>query len=133
MPEDTKVDLWADENKPKVNLVQTIKQYRVEIPNQHYEYYAVLSVREDGYVEVDDFKFNGVRGPKRGGYRLSDPNDKKIWDAQLEVWGWLQEWELVELKPIGPEDSEYFATHELEKEAAITSAKANEFDKEAGW
>jgi len=114
MTEQDKLDIFADENEPEAHLVQTIRQYRIEIPNQHYEYYAVVSVREDGYCELDDFKFDGIRGPKQGGgYKLSDPEDKALWDTQQDVWGWLQEWDYVSLKPIGPEDSEYFATESL--------------------
>jgi hypothetical protein len=30
-----------------------------------------------------------------------------------EIYLWLQEWEFIELRPIGPEDSEYFATDKL--------------------
>ena len=29
------------------------------------------------------------------------------------VWNWLVEWEFVELRKIGPEDSEYFALPRL--------------------
>ena len=110
---DEKLDIYADENEPKSYSIGVIRQYRVEIPNQHYNFYAVLSVREDNYAEIDGIKFDGVAGPKTGGFRLSDPNDKAAWDLQQEVWGWLMEWELVELKAIGPEDSEYFATEKL--------------------
>jgi hypothetical protein len=120
----SEVDIYADENEPDVSLVQTIKQYRVEIPNTRYDYYAVLSVREDGYCELDHFKFHGVSGPVQGQY-----NSTESYALQREVWDWLVEWELVELKPIGPEDSEYFITHELEK----TAAKKNLPDEEAGW
>ena len=62
MPEDTKVDLWADDNKPRVHEVGKITQYRIDIPTQHFDYYAVLWVREDGYAELHDFKFHGKRG-----------------------------------------------------------------------
>jgi hypothetical protein len=34
-------------------------------------------------------------------------------EALNEVWEWLVEWELIELRSIGPEDSEYFATDKL--------------------
>jgi hypothetical protein len=33
--------------------------------------------------------------------------------ARDEVYSWLTEWEFIELRQIGPEDSEYFATDKL--------------------
>jgi len=97
-----KLDIYADENEPKSYSIGVIRQYRVEIPNQHYNFYAVLSVREDNYAEIDGFKFDGVTGPVTESFAQTQ-----------EVWSWLQEWDYVVLKPIGPEDSEYFATDKL--------------------
>ena len=118
------MDIFADENKPRVADLGKITTYRIDIPNAHFDYYAVLWVREDGYAELQDFKFHGIRSPQQGEY-----NSVESYAQRKEVWDWLMEWELVELKPIGPEDSEYFITHELEKEAA----KNNSYDEEAGW
>lgn len=130
MPEDTKVNIFADENQPRVMDLGKITTYRIDIPNQHFDYYVVLWVREDGYAEIQDFKFYGERGPMNVHSQLKHPEEAhKAWEAQKEVWDWLMEWELVELKPIGPEDSEYFITDLLEKEAA----KGKTYDKEAGW
>ena len=124
MPEDTKVDIFADENKPRVADLGKITVYRVDIPNQHFDYYAVLWVREDGYCELHDFKFHGVPSPQQGTY-----NSVESYTQVKEVWDWLMEWELVELKPIGPEDSEYFITDQMHIQAALV----NKYDEEAGY
>lgn len=80
--------------------------------NQHL--FAVVVVFPDGLVELDRFKsWDGVVGPIHGGYHLQDPEHRKVWDAGRDVMQWLCDHEFVQLRPIGPEDSEYFATSKL--------------------
>jgi hypothetical protein len=38
----------------------------------------------------------------------------ELWKLHREIYDWLQEWELAVLQPIGPEDSEWFATTNLD-------------------
>lgn len=74
---------------------------------------CTLTVDEHGYVEFDDWFWNGEKR-KPGGYRFSNPEDVKRYEACHEMQEYLAEVEeLIELKPIGPEDSEYFATEKL--------------------
>ncbi len=124
MADENQVDIFADENQPRVHDGGKITMYRIDIPNHHFDYYVVLWAREDGYAEIHEYKFHGVRGPDH-----ERDNFSVRYEREKEVWDWLMEWELVELKPIGPEDSEYFITDLLQKEAA----KANQYDEEAGW
>jgi hypothetical protein len=72
----------------------------------------VLVFPDDGLCELHDWYWFGQKDQHKP-YRLTDPEDKARWDAMQEVWFWLREWELVELKKIGPDDSEYFATERL--------------------
>jgi|SRR5215471_1258800 len=104
-------DLWADHNEPTTRTHGVL--YHVEIPGHPREVNARILVYNDGLAELEHFTWFGVHGPKRGGYRLSDPEDKKLWDTKEEVLAWLAEWGLIKLKRIGREDSEWFATEEL--------------------
>lgn len=107
MTEQKEVDIFADENEPRNQFFGNM--YRVGFDKY---IYATLRVADDGYCDLWDWYWFGLRDPHRG-YKLSDPEDHKLWDAMQNVWTWLREWEFVELKPIGPEDSEYFATERL--------------------
>jgi hypothetical protein len=78
----------------------------------HDSAFAHIRVAEDGMCELWDWGWYGRRDPHRP-YRLTDPNDKALWDTMKKVWKWLEEYELVELRPIGPEDYEFFATDKL--------------------
>lgn len=71
-----------------------------------------LSVDQYGYCQLMDWYFFHRRDPHRP-YHLSEQEDAELYECERLVWEWLAEWELVELKPIGPEDSEYFATDKL--------------------
>lgn len=74
---------------------------------------CTLSVDEHGYVEFNDWFWENQKR-KPGGYRLSNPEDLARWEAMRELQEYLRDVEeLIELKPIGPEDSEYFATDKL--------------------
>lgn len=74
---------------------------------------CTLTVDEHGYVEFDDWFWHGVKR-KPGGYRFSNPADVERHAAYIELQEFLAyEHELIELRAIGPEDSEYFATDKL--------------------
>jgi len=110
--EDDEIDIYADIVKPEAKLLSHV--YTV-IPAYPFSTKIRVSVRvyQDGLVNLDRYSWFGKSGPKHGGYRLSDPKDKEIWDTNQEVYAWLSEWEFIELKRIGPEDSEWFATEKL--------------------
>jgi hypothetical protein len=72
--------------------------------------WAYVCVQDDGLAELWKWYWFGIRSPEHAmplGY------DPRLDLAKQEVWEWLMEWELIELRPIGPEDSEYFATLKL--------------------
>lgn len=99
--------LWIDDNEPKCAYHGTLVS--VHVPGHRAKVNCQVLVYHDGLIELNHFTWFGVTGPKAGGYLLGNADDRKIWDAGREVLGWLQEWDLIELRPIGPEDSEYFA------------------------
>jgi hypothetical protein len=101
-------DVYNDENEPKYGAIGTM--YCVH--SERREAVAYLVVEEGGYTELWDWRWFGKRDPHRS-YKLTVPEDRELWDAMREVWSWLREWEYVELKPIGPDDTEYFATKKL--------------------
>jgi hypothetical protein len=104
-------DPWADDSEPEIS--RRVKMvYALHAPGVHrYAYWAEVVIDEDGLCELQDWRWGEFRDPHRP-YRAF-AEDRKLWDAMHEVWSWLSEWEYVELKPIGPEDSEYFATDKL--------------------
>jgi hypothetical protein len=106
-------DIYADENEPQADYFG--KVYRVVPPVQRPPCSAYVLVLEYGQCELHDWYWFGKRDPHKP-YQLMNPVDKELWDAMQEVWYWLEEWELVERRKIGPEDSEYFATDRLTKE-----------------
>lgn len=68
-----------------------------------------LSVDQYGYCELVDWYYFGKRDP----HEPYNSETMYLYECEREVWDWLAEWELVELRPIGPEDSEFFATDKL--------------------
>jgi hypothetical protein len=110
-------DLFADDKEPILRGISKI--YHLVYPHDKARttfaspVWADVEVDSDGYCELRDWKYFEQRPKRSGGYNLSDAEDAAKWEAMREVWSWLSEWELVELKPIGPEDSEYFATEKL--------------------
>ena len=103
-------DLYAKENEPKSKQSATL--YHVNVPHlvnardPKLSFGVTVRVYEDGLVNLDRFVWFGETGPRQGNYldQLSTTN---------EIWEWLREWGFVKLVPIGPEDSEYFATSKL--------------------
>lgn len=100
------LDLWAPEAEPTVRRLYAT--YRLTVPSEvasghrtediPFVYLDVYS--EDGLATLNlhyTLWFN--KKPSRG-----------VDIVQDEIWEWLQEWELVESKRIGPEDSEFFVT-----------------------
>jgi hypothetical protein len=122
--------LWEDDSTPRITGVSRI--YHVVMPLQskligeHRTCYASpvwadVHVDDNDYCELHSWMFFGHR-PKRDGtgYFLQKPEDAIIWEAMTHVWKWLEEWEYVELRPIGPEDKEYFATDKLKEGKVVT-------------
>ncbi len=68
-----------------------------------------LSIDKYGYCELVDWYCFGKRDP----HEPYTSETMELREYEMAVWEWLAEWELVELRPIGPEDSEYFATAKL--------------------
>lgn len=68
--------------------------------------YINLSVRVDIYGLIDEVT----------GMFLGQHSNKWSHETQREVYDYLQEWELIVLRSISPEDSEWFATTKLCKE-----------------
>jgi hypothetical protein len=92
----------------RVRVARIVEGARREDWNGYLEVFA------DGYTELHDWYYKGLRPiPSGTGYRLSNPDHQARWDARRELLEILAEEELVELLPIGPEDSEYFATEKL--------------------
>lgn len=109
--------LYDDEMEPKHG--HWAELYYVRLPDKSSTWARVrlaaqawIAVHYDGYCELHRWHWFG-KSNKQGGLNLSNQEDAEIYEAEQEVWNWLQEWGLVELKPIGPEDSEYFATEKL--------------------
>ena len=108
-------DLYAAENAPRCR--QTAILYHVEIENNEQRIAGgavgvTVRVYPDGLVNIERFRWFGIFGPKVSSNNLTkDAADVQA--ATKEVWEWLTEWNYVKLIPIGPEDSEYFATSKL--------------------
>lgn len=102
--------LYAETHTPEVRALGTYARFMVSPPRHLFSRVALNPIRlclmvniEDGLVELDEMSFwFGAR--------------EEGWDVAIrqEVWEYLREQELVELRPIGPEDSEYFATSKLQ-------------------
>ena len=112
-------DLYAVENAPRCR--QTAILYHVDIENTEQRIAGSLArgamgvtvrVYPDGLVNIERFRWFGVFGPKPSANNLTK-NAADIQAATKEIWEWLTEWNFVKLIPIGPEDSEYFATSKL--------------------
>ena len=106
----TEFDLYAEENEPRVAFQYTV--YGVRVPWRQDTRDITVNVSlivydQDNLVSID---FN------RTTWDLGDLTEDVKQHAQA-IWDWLSEWELVELKRIGPEDSEYFATDKFFKRA----------------
>jgi hypothetical protein len=72
-----------------------------------------VTVDETGYLEIDyAYGFGEIRGSAVGITREHFAN-------RQEVYNYLVEWELATWQPIGPEDSEIFATKKLDPEWGI--------------
>jgi len=110
MPE---IDLWADEHEPTVKPAW--RTYCIRIPKL---FGTVI------YLDVDDTDYSEPPWESEPLYMIQGMNerisswfgerlDKMTWEAKNDIWAWLMEWELVVLRKIGPDDSEYFATQKL--------------------
>jgi hypothetical protein len=107
------LDLYADENEPEVGFVH--KTYRVKVPMKR-SMELPTNWLPFVYVEVDEY---GMINIDRNhtmwfGDRLTQVDaSKSVSQMYKEIYGWLVEWELARWIPIGPEDSELFATKKL--------------------
>jgi len=113
MPEtDEELDIYADfinpESKPGAVIYTVMCDYPYSMQMQ-----VQVRVYHDGLANLEYYRWFGKTGPKRGGYRLSDPKDLEIWERDKEVYEWLSEWGFIESRRIGREDSEWFATKKL--------------------
>jgi hypothetical protein len=86
---------------------------KVQKPQWKRRWYCYIDVEDTGYVQITEWEYRGEKS-RRGGWRFSNEADKKNYDAYRVLLSILdEEMELIKLQPIGPEDSEYFATDEL--------------------
>jgi hypothetical protein len=99
-------DLYAAENEPLV--MQRYETYVVTLPSPIREAlgrgnypWVFLNVYEDGLATLDNCSSWFNEATRHVSSEVA---------IRREIWEWLVEWELVELKPIGPEDWEYFIT-----------------------
>ena len=109
MPAD--IDVYADENEPSHSPFYTILRIAPN-PKGDLRYYAYLRIYTDGLCELDCWYWFGIKSLGRP-YDLRNEEDRIVLGAQQEVWEWLNEWEYVQLRRIGPEDSEYFVGEKL--------------------
>jgi len=117
--EDDEVDIYSDVINPQAKPGAVIYTVMCDYPFSM-QMQVQVRVYHDGLANLEYYRWFGKTGPKHGGYRLSDPADKEIWDRNQEVLMWLSEWGFIELKRIGPEDSEWFATEKLTTEGTTT-------------
>ncbi len=106
-------NIYEDGHEPEVGLYS--ETYIIRVPEHKYTHWARLEIEieNDGYANLESWRwgdFRSVRGPGAG-YRF--PEDRERYDAMQEVYEWLREWDIIELRRIGPDDSEYFATDEF--------------------
>lgn len=77
--------------------------------------WCLLNVEEDpttGYATLTLWRVNGKQFISSS-FRF--PEDELKYETFLTTWERLVDSDLVELRPIGPEDSEYFTTGEFDE------------------
>jgi hypothetical protein len=74
--------------------------------------WAVLEVSNDGYCELHLWRLDGTTYKSRP-FRPGDPKDAAYMESRQQMLGLLEEEELIELLPIGPEDKEWFVTEKF--------------------
>jgi hypothetical protein len=79
---------------------------KITFDKDHWVYLTVE--RENCYIAGSRWYWDGVKDP-----RSYNSENWHLHETEMKMWNWLVDEELVELKPIGPEDSEYFATDKL--------------------
>lgn len=101
-------DIYNDEYEPEPYHHSVI--YRVEFPRDKMPQASWAPYRI--YVEIDNYDQASLsKYTYWFGKRLEDMS----YEEQREIMDYLVEWELLEWKRIGPEDSELFATDKLTK------------------
>lgn len=97
------LDIYNDDVKPGTRqhaVIYSIMFPHHKAPQSNFSPYHI-------YVEVDEFDLTHISDYTYWyGKRAADMS----WQERKEVLDFLCEWELIELRQIGPEDSEYFAT-----------------------
>lgn len=103
------VDIYADTSEPQV--VESGHVWSVGIPwdkeSRMYPVNLWVSVDRYGLIDKLEGTFQGVH------------TNTMEWEQSRKIYEYLQEWELVTLRKIGPEDSEWFATKKLDKEYGV--------------
>lgn len=111
----TEFDLFSDEKEPEVTHTTTITSYRVRVPSEAQSIDVMLDVYDDGLVDIKWYKWFGEdsRDYDRKVATATIAERNSHFEIKRQIMEYLSEWDLVELKRIGPEDSEWFATEEL--------------------
>lgn len=95
--------------KPHVDKGRLVRYFRVSEPNSRNYAYVEVEIENDGYVAgISSFEWDGVRSTE-----LWVTHSFKERQIYPHIYKWLKEWDLIELRPMGPEDFEYFATATL--------------------
>lgn len=101
-------DLYSEENAPEIAYNAVVYLLRLEnylkVPNRTHRVMPLV------YIEVDTYGWISIRSYHWFGAVSSEGTR---WPVMQEILHYLQEWEYAELKPIGPEDAEWFATDKL--------------------
>jgi hypothetical protein len=102
-------DSFNSENEPEsrqlwVTYVITVSdERRMKFPMASFCPYRI-------YIEVGSYNTCALQA---GTSWFGKNFDEMGHEEKKEIWELLSEWNLVELRQIGPEDSEYFATDKL--------------------
>jgi hypothetical protein len=99
------IDLSDDKYTPEV--MQTHKVFRVTVPRHTH---ADVKSTELPFIYVHVDRYGCVQLASNS-YWPDGPFDEPL--IQKAIYEYLEEWELIEKKTIGPEDWEYFATVKL--------------------
>lgn len=105
-PTQEEYDIYADENEPGILSKMHVISYRIVLPNTDYSVKLAIEPENNGYVTIQGFNWFG-----KVSTAVTEHRERE--SIYREIWEWLVEWEFVQLQPIGPEDSEYFATDKL--------------------
>jgi hypothetical protein len=104
---------YDNETKTRAMLRGSLVSLRDNLDPPRPRWTADLLVDKYGYCELTNWTWKDEKY-RSGGWRLSNPADLANYEAEHELLDFLRdEGEWIELRKIGPEDSEYFATEKL--------------------